>query len=87
MWAFVENTGDWAERLLASGVPERDFYALAANLHYFGEELDSDCCFLALVELVADVASGDVGFARARWADYNDFKHFVILIHFLRILL
>lgn len=51
--------------LLASGVPQRDFDVLVADLDDLRQELHPYGCLLVLVELVADVASGDVCLASA----------------------
>ena len=75
---------DFAERfvsLLSCGVPEGDFDVLVANLHNFGEELYAYGGFLGLIEFVADVSGGDVGFAGSGGADYNNFEHLIVLLH------
>jgi len=74
----------FAERfvsLLPCSVPKSNFDVLITNLDYFGEKFNSDSRFLVFIELVADVSSGDVGFACAHGANDNNFEHFVIFIH------
>ena len=79
--SFVVDLAEWLVPLLSSGVPEGDFDVLVAHLYDLGEELNAYGGLLALVELVADVTSGDVGLARARRADDDYLEHLVVVVH------
>ena len=79
---------DFAERFvsfLSCGVPKGDFDVLVADLDNFGEEFYSYGGFLRLIEFVADVSGGDVGFAGSGGADHHYFEHLIVLLHGLLI--
>lgn len=50
-------------------------------MNYLGEELYSNSGLLGLVELIPDVAGGDVGLAGASGADDDNLKHLVVVLH------
>ena len=73
--------------LLASSVPECDFDVLVAHLHNLRQKFHPYRCLLTLVELVANIACGDVGFAGASRANDDYFEHLVVVVHWCLLLL
>lgn len=79
--AFVVDFTERFVSFLSCGVPEGDFDVLVSDLDYFGEELYSYCCFLALIEFVSDVSGCDVGFTCAGRTYDHYLEHLVIIVH------
>jgi len=79
--SFVVDFAEGFVSFLACSVPEGDFDVLVADLHNFGEELDTHRCFLGFIELIADVSGGDVGFTGTCGADDHDLEHFIVVLH------
>lgn len=76
---------DLAQRLillLPGRIPKCDLDILVVRLDNLGQELDTYCSLLSLVELIADVAGGDIGLTRATAADDNNLEHLVIIVHY-----
>ena len=79
--SFIVNFAEGFIAFLTGCVPESDFNVLVANLDNFGEKLDSYCSLLRLIELIFDVASGNIGLAGSCGSDDDDFEHLVVILH------
>jgi len=79
--AFVVDFTESPIPLLASSIPEWNFYFFGIEFNHLGEKLHSKGGVADLLELVAHKSSRDVGLACARTTNHYYLVHLAFIFH------